>query len=42
MNRPAYLGVGLPSETHDQIFFSVLTIAGFLTCGALSDESMDL
>jgi hypothetical protein len=42
VSRPVYLDVGLPSGTCDQIFFSVLTIAGFLMWGALSDDRMDL
>jgi hypothetical protein len=39
---PVCLGVGLPSGAHDQIFVFCLTIAGFLTCGTLSDERMGL
>jgi hypothetical protein len=42
VNRPVYLGVGLQSGAHDQIYFSVLTIVGFLMCGALTDKRMDL
>jgi hypothetical protein len=42
VSRPVCLGVGLPSGTHDRISSPVLTIAGFLMCGALSDERMDL
>jgi hypothetical protein len=38
VSRPVCLGVGLPSGVHDQIFVFCLTIAGFLMCGALSDE----
>jgi hypothetical protein len=42
VRRPVYLGVGLPSGAHDQIFVFCLTIAGFLMCGTLSDERMGL
>jgi hypothetical protein len=42
VSRPIYLGVGLPSGAHDQIFVFCLTIAGFLMCGTLSDERMGL
>jgi hypothetical protein len=42
VSRPVYLGVGLPSGAHDQIFVFSPTIVGFLMCGILSDERMGL
>jgi hypothetical protein len=42
VSRPVFLGVGLPSGAHDQIFVFYLTIVGFLMCGTLSDERMSL
>jgi hypothetical protein len=42
VSRPVYLGVGLPSGAHDQVFVFCLTIAGFLMWGTLSDERMGL
>jgi hypothetical protein len=42
VSRQFYLGVGLPSGAHDQIFVFCLTIAGFLMWGALSDERTGL
>jgi hypothetical protein len=41
VSRPICLGVGLPSEAQDQIFFC-LTIAGFFISGTFSDERMGL
>jgi hypothetical protein len=38
VSRPAYLGVGLPSGTHDQMLFFVFTVVGFMMCGTLSEE----
>jgi hypothetical protein len=37
-NWPVCLGVGLPSEAHDQIFVCCLTFVDFLLWAALSDE----
>jgi hypothetical protein len=42
VSRPVFLGVGIPSGSHDQISFISLTIAGFLIRDTLSDERMDL
>jgi hypothetical protein len=42
ISRPVCLAVGVPSGAHDKIFVSCLTTAGFLLCGALSDERITL
>jgi hypothetical protein len=42
ISRPIYLGVGLPSGAHDQIFVLCLTIAGSLLWVTFSDERMGL
>jgi hypothetical protein len=45
VSRPDRLGVGHPSGAHNQIFVFInysLTIMGFLTWGALSDERIGL
>jgi hypothetical protein len=42
VSRPVYLGVGFTSGAHDQSFIPYLTIASFLTWGALSDDWMGL
>jgi hypothetical protein len=42
VSRPVYLGVGLPSGAHDQIFVYCMTIAGFLMWGSMSDKKSGL
>jgi hypothetical protein len=42
VSRPVCLGVGILSGAHDQIYFTSLTIEGFLIWCTLSDERMGL
>jgi hypothetical protein len=42
VSQLVYVGVGLPSVAHDQIFVFRLTVAGFLMWDALTDEGMGL
>jgi hypothetical protein len=42
VSLPVWLGIGLPSGAHDQIFVSCMKIASFFIWGTLSDERMGL
>jgi hypothetical protein len=42
VSRPVCLGIKHPSGAYDQIFITVLTVAGLLMWGVLSDERTGL